>query len=132
MIPIPANLLAWAGSIVIGAMVGFGGGCVARGEWDAAEIAKKDAALSSAAAGLLSAKSAIEEINQEAENRIAASIKQASESKAAEKIAREANDASAKRAEKFAVKLAQAGKAKPDCATLLAMDLEAVCGVKSR
>lgn len=132
MIPISANLLGWAGSIAIGVMVGFGGGCVARGKWDAAEIAKKDAALSSASTALLSAKSAIEEINQEAERRIAVSIKQVSEAKAAEKIAREANASSAKRADEFAKRLAAAGKGRPSCGELLAMDLEAVCGVKSR
>lgn len=132
MIPIQSAFLPKLAGIGILALMLFSGGCWTQRKLDAEQIAKKDAALSSASTALLSAKSAIEEINEEAEKRIAASIKQASESKAAEKIAREANDASAKRAEKFAVKLAQAGKAKPDCATLLAMDLEVVCGVKSR
>lgn len=132
MIPIPTGLLIKAGMLATTLAIGFSGGCVARGKWDESAIAKKDAALSSASAALLSAKSAIEEINQEAEKRIAASVKQASEARAAEKIAVEANAASAKRADQFANKLAKAGKSKPDCGALLAMDLEAVCGVKSR
>jgi hypothetical protein len=132
VIPIPAGLLIKAGALAAILAIGFSGGCAVRGKWDEDAIAKKDAALSSASAALLSAKSAIEEINQEAEKRIASSIKQASEAKAAEKIAVEANAASAKRADQFADRLAKAGKSKSDCAALLAMDLEKVCGVKSR
>jgi phage-related tail protein len=75
---------------------------------------------------------AIRDINAEAEKRIAASVKQEADSRAAEKIAVQANAASAKRADLFADRLAKAGKAKPDCASLLALDLEKVCGVKSR
>lgn len=132
MTPIPTSLLIKAGAIAAALAIGFSGGCAARGKWDAAEISKKDAALSSAATALLSAKSAIEEINAEAARRAAEAAKQAADSRAAEKIAREANAASAKRADQFADRLAKAGKSKPDCASLLAMDLEKVCGVKSR
>lgn len=132
MIPIPTSWLTKAGALAAILAIGFSGGCAARGKWDEAAIAKKDVALSSASSALLSAKSAIEEINREAEKRIAASIKQASEAKAAEKIAREASTASAQRADAFAKRLAAAGKGRPSCAALLAMDLESVCGVRSR
>lgn len=132
MIPIPTSLLIKTGSVAAVLAIAFMGGCQAQKRLDAGAIAKKDAALSSAATALQSAKSAIEEINQEAEKRIAAAAKQAADSRAAENIAVEANAASAKRADLFADRLAKAGKSKPDCASLLAMDLEKVCGVKSR
>lgn len=132
MIPIPTAVLIKAGAVAAVLAVAFTGGCQVQKRLDAGAIAKKDAALSSASTALLAAKSAIEEINQEAEKRIAAAKKQEADSRAAEKIAQEANAASAKRADKFAGQLAKAGKSKPDCAALLSMDLEAVCGVKSR
>lgn len=129
---IPADLAIKLGAAGLALAFAFGGGCSVQKRLDAGAIAKKNEALSAAATALLSAKSAIEEINQEADKRIAASIKQASDSKAAEKIAVEANAASAKRADLFADRLAKAGKSKPDCASLLALDLEKVCGVRSR
>lgn len=132
MIPISSTLLPKLTGVGILALMLFSGGCWTQRRLDAGAIAKKDAALSSASTALLGAKSAIEEINQEAEKRIAAAKKQEADSRAAEKIAQEANAASAKRADKFAGRLAKAGKSKPDCAALLSMDLEAVCGVKSR
>lgn len=132
MIPIPSTFLPRMAGVGVLALMLFSGGCWTQRKLDAGQIAKKDAALSSAATALLSAKSAIEEINQEAEKRIAAAAKQAADSRAAEKIAVEANEASAQRADKFKAQLAKAGKTKPDCAALLAMDLEKVCGVKSR
>lgn len=132
MIPITPGLLLKGVAAALLMAIGLFGGCSLQKRLDSAEIERKNTALSSASSALLSAKSAIEEINREAYKQLAESKKQESEARAAEKLAREANEFSAKRADAFEKRLAKAGKSKPDCAQLLAMDLEAVCGVKSR
>lgn len=132
MIPISPAFLLRVGIVAVLLGVGFFGGCTVQKRLDSADIERKNTALSSASSALLSAKSAIEEINREADKRLAESKKQESEARAAEKLAREANEFSAKRADAFEKRLAKAGKSKPDCAQLLAMDLEAVCGVRSK
>ena len=110
----------------------FGAGCTVQRRLDAGTIAGKDALIQAAAISNQVMGDAIRDINVEAAKREAAAVKQAADSRAAEKIAVDANAASSRRADLFAGKLAKAGKAKPDCASLLAMDLEQVCGVKSR
>lgn len=129
---IPADLAVKLGIAGISLAFAFGSGCSTQKRLDAGAIAGKDALIQAAAISNQVMGDAIRDINAEAARREAEAVKQAADSRAAEKIAIEANAASSRRADLFAGKLAKAGKAKPDCASLLAMDLEQVCGVKSR
>lgn len=129
---IPADLAIKLGAGVLALGMSFGLGCSVQKRLDAGAIAGKDALIQAAAISNKVMGDAIRDINAEAAKREADAAKQAADSRAAEKIAVEANAASAKRAEAFEAKLARAGKSKPDCASLLALDLEKVCGVRSR
>lgn len=129
---IPSDLLIKLGAAGLALAFAFGGGCSVQKRLDAGAIAGKDALIQAAAISNKVMGDAIRDINAEAEKRIVASAKQATDSKAAEKIAIEANANSAQRADAFAKRLAAAGKGRPSCGELLALDLEKVCGVKSR
>lgn len=129
---IPAGLAIKLGAMGLALAFAFGSGCSMQKRHDAGSIAAKDSLIQAAAISNKVMGDAIRDINAEAAKREADAAKQAADSRAAEKIAVEANAASAKRADLFADRLAKAGKSKPDCASLLALDLEKVCGVKSR
>lgn len=135
MTPNPFAAQAMAAKLILyglGFSLIFGAGCTVQKRIDATAIVQKNAALTAAATALRASGDAIAQINAEAAKREAAAAKQAAESRAAEKMAMEANANSAKRALAFEKRLSAAGKSKPDCASLLALDLEKVCGVKSR
>lgn len=130
--PLPyGQMLKWGGVAAV-LLAAFIGGCRTQKKMDKAEISRAETALQASGAALAAASSAIVDINQEAERRLAEAKRQQKASAEAAKVADAAKHDAEARAQRFSDKLSQAAKRKPDCAQLLAMDLEAVCGVSSR
>lgn len=93
-----------------------------------AETAKVQAKLDAANVSLTAAGKALKAVNDEAAKRIKQAEKDKALAEDAAKVAQKAQERTEREARAYADRLAKARR-KPDCAALLAMDVEATCGL---
>lgn len=129
-----APYLLWikGAAVVIAAVLVFHAGTTVQQNRDGTLMARKDAALGSAAIALRGAAAALREINVEAARRIKAAEDEAKAAAEAGKVAQAAKAKAEKESERFAAEVDRAKARKPGCADLLKQSLEASCGLSPR
>lgn len=122
-----AALIKWALIGIILSAV-FISGCNHGKNKSAEKLAKKDATITAITKSLKGAANVLKEINAEAERRIAAEKKAKRAAEKAGAVVAAEKQQMQKRIDSYEKKLKSA-KRKPDCAALLAMDVEKTCAL---